>query len=61
MSPTQSEQMMDLLKELALIKELDKQHDAGSRTELEVTEFEARQLRRQAIATEIKTLALPSP
>ncbi|HVR24433.1 MAG TPA: hypothetical protein VMU26_14055 [Candidatus Polarisedimenticolia bacterium] len=60
MSTKPSEQMMDLLKELALLKGLDQKYDAGSRTDLETTEFEGRQSRRREISDQIKELAEPA-
>jgi hypothetical protein len=52
--------MMDLLKELALLKELDQKYGAGSRTDPETTEFEGRQSRRREISDQIKELAEPA-
>ena len=51
----QSETMMSLLKELALLKELDERSEA-SKSEGETAEFEARQNRRQEITEQIKAL-----
>jgi len=51
-----SETMMDLLKELALLKELDSKYETGPRSELEVSEFDKRQNRRREIADQIKAL-----
>ena len=51
----QSETMMSLLKELALLKELDEKSEA-SKSEDEAAEFEARQNRRQEITEQIKAL-----
>ena len=51
-----SETMMDLLKELAVIKQLDEKYESGPRSELEISEFEKRQNRRQEIADRIKAL-----
>lgn len=51
-----SEEMMALLKELSVLKELDKEHDASS----DQTEQEAcrqRQKRQEEIAREIKEVA----
>jgi hypothetical protein len=53
---SQSETMMNLLKELALLKELDEKSDQKSKSEKQGTEFEARQNRRQEIADQIKAL-----
>jgi hypothetical protein len=52
----QSETMMNLLKELALLKELDEKSEAKSKSEKEIREFEARQSRRQEIADQIRAL-----
>ena len=51
----QSETMMSLLKELALLKELDEKSEA-SKSEGEAAEFEVRQTRRQEITEQIKAL-----
>ncbi len=56
----QSERMMDLLHELALIKELDQQYQIGLRSEVEIVEFERRQDRRVEIGGQIKALAEPA-
>jgi len=48
---------MDLLKELASIKELDERYEKGPRSEVETEEFELRQKRRREIGDQIKTLA----
>jgi hypothetical protein len=53
---SQSETMMNLLKELALLKELDEKSDQKSKSEKQRNEFEARQNRRQEIADQIKAL-----
>ncbi len=52
----QSETMMNLLKELALLKELDEKSETKSKSEKEIREFEARQSRRQEIADQIRAL-----
>jgi hypothetical protein len=49
---TQSETMMNLLKELALLKELD----GTSEAEIKAEDSEARQTRRQQITDQIKAL-----
>jgi hypothetical protein len=56
---SKSERMMDLLQELALIKELDQQYEIGLRSEVEIVEFERRQDRRVEIGGQIKALAEP--
>jgi len=53
---SQSETMMNLLKELALLKELDEKSDQKSKSDKQGNEFEARQNRRQEIADQIKAL-----
>ncbi len=53
---SQSETMMNLLKELALLKELDEKSAQKSKSEKQGNEFEARQNRRQEIADQIKAL-----
>jgi hypothetical protein len=52
--------MMDLLKELALLRDLDQKYDEGSRTKREIAEFEERQTRRRQITDQIKALAEPA-
>ena len=59
MSTKRSEQMMDLLKELALLKELDEKHEAGSGSDLEIAELESRKKRRHEISEQIKSLGGP--
>ena len=51
-----SELMMNLLQELAMLKQLDKTYDTGTKVESAAVEFEQRQRRRQEIADQIKTL-----
>ena len=51
-----SEQMMELLKELALLKELDEKHEAGAASSLEPAELEIRNNRRREITDQIKLL-----
>jgi hypothetical protein len=48
--------MMDLLKELALLKQLDETYETGSKAESDTVEFERRQKRRCEIGDQIKTL-----
>jgi hypothetical protein len=57
MSTKPSELMLDLLKELKLIKELDQQYEKGSRSRVEVVEFESRENRRREISDQMKALA----
>jgi hypothetical protein len=49
--------MMDLLKELALLKELDGRHETGS--PVDTTELESRKSQRQEICEQIKVLGGP--
>ena len=56
MSSKPSEQMMDLLQELALLKDLDKDDERGFRSDVQAAEFESRQRRRQEIGDQIKAL-----
>jgi hypothetical protein len=51
-----SELMMNLLQELAMLKQLDKTYDTGTKVESDTVELEQRQRRRQEIADQIKTL-----
>ena len=53
---SKSETMMSLLKELALLKELDEKSGPKSKSGDEVGEFEARQNRRREITDQIKAL-----
>jgi hypothetical protein len=55
MSTESSDLMMDLLKELAMLKELDRNEEAGLASE--ATEHELRKQRRREIADQIKALA----
>jgi hypothetical protein len=57
MSTKPSELMLDLLKELTLIKELDQQYENVPRSGVEVVEFESRQNRRREISHQMKALA----
>ena len=57
MSTKPSELMLDLLKELALIKELDQQYEKGPRSKVAVVEFESRENRRREISDQMKALA----
>jgi hypothetical protein len=52
MSAKSSEEMMDLLKELALLKEMDQRSEAG----IEGVRSEERQRRREEIQHQIKSL-----
>jgi hypothetical protein len=52
----QSEAMMNLLKELAALKELDEKSETQPTSETEASEAAARQNRRKAITNQIKAL-----
>lgn len=57
MSSHESEQVLTLLKELSLLKELDNGSEVGSKTESERDAHRLRQQRLQEITEEIKALA----
>ena len=59
MSLGRSEQMMDLLKELALLKRMDEDQTSGDGADLEIAERESREKRRQEITEQIKSLGGP--
>ena len=59
MSTKPSEQMMDLLKELVLLKELDQRHETGSESGADTAEHESRENRRREIAEQIRALGGP--
>lgn len=59
MSLGPSEQMMDLLKELALLKQLDENQTSGEGSDLEIAERESREKRRREISEQIKSLGGP--
>ena len=52
-----SEEMMGLLKELVLLKDLDDRSGAGLKSGTEADEFRERQKRRSEISEQIKALA----
>jgi hypothetical protein len=56
MSTESSEQMMELLKELALLKQLDEKKERGEISDENITELESRENRRREIADQIKAL-----
>ena len=58
MSTTPSEQMLDLLKELALLKEMEKQEN-GLGSEVDTGDLESRKKRRHEICEQIKALGEP--
>jgi hypothetical protein len=57
MSSQESEQVLTLLKELSLLKELDSGYEAGLKTEAERDAHRVRQQRHQEIGEELKALA----
>jgi hypothetical protein len=57
MSNKPSDAMLDLLKELALLKELDAKHHELPKSDSGTAEVEGRQMRRQEISDQIKALA----
>jgi hypothetical protein len=57
MKSGESEQVLILLKELSLLKELDSGYEAGPKTESEGDAHRRRQQRHQEITEEIKALA----
>jgi hypothetical protein len=56
MSTKPSEQMMDLLKELALLKEMDEKHESGMGSKVHAADLELRKKRRHEICEQIKAL-----
>lgn len=59
MSTEQSQQMMNLLKELAMLKALEEKHETGSGSDVDPAELESRKKRRYEICEQIKTLGGP--
>jgi hypothetical protein len=59
MSTKPSEQMMDLLKELVLLKALDQRHETGSESGADTAEHESRKNRRREIEEQIRALGGP--
>ncbi len=59
MSTESSQQMMDLLKELAMLKELDEKHETGSGSGIDIADLESRKKRRHEICEQIKALGGP--
>ena len=57
MSGHESEQVLILLKELSLLKQLDSEYESGSQTMSDKDAHRLRQRRHREIAEEIKTLA----
>ena len=55
MSTDQSEQMMELLKELAMLKKLDEK-ESGEGSDVDPAELESREARRLEITQQIKAL-----
>lgn len=60
MTANSSEAMMNLLKELALLKTLDVVSESATGSNLETSELALRETRRQEIAEQIKALAEPA-
>jgi hypothetical protein len=59
MSTKNSELMLELLKELAVLKELDEKQQGIPKSGIRNAEFEGRQRRRLEISERIKALAEP--
>jgi hypothetical protein len=59
MSTESSQQMMDLLKELAMLKELDEKRETGSGSDVDTADLESRKKRRHEICEQIKALGGP--
>jgi hypothetical protein len=57
MSTHESEEVLTLLKELSMLKELDSQFESGPKTESECAAHRLRQQRHQEIGEELKALA----
>jgi hypothetical protein len=57
MSSDKSVQVLTLLKEISVLKELDSEYEAGPKTQVERDAHRERQQRHQGIAEEIKALA----
>ena len=57
MSSDKSVQVLTLLKEISVLKELDREYEAGPRNQVERDAHRERQQRHQGIAEEIKALA----
>ena len=57
MSSSESEQVLILLKELSVLKQLDGEYESGSKTESDADAHRQRQQRHHEITEEIKALA----
>ena len=57
MGSDESVQVLTLLKEISVLKELDSEYEAGPKTQFEQDAHRQRQQRHQEIAEEIKALA----
>jgi hypothetical protein len=55
-SSKSSEEMMDLLKELAMLKEMDEKHETAAGSDVDTAELESRKKRRHEICEQIKAL-----
>jgi hypothetical protein len=60
MSGKSSELMMDLLKEMVLLKQLDNDDEKAQKSHSEGNEFDARKIRRREIGEQMKALAEPA-
>jgi hypothetical protein len=60
MSGKSSELMMDLLKEMVLLKQLDNDYEKAQKSGSENHEFAARKIRRREIGEQMKALAEPA-
>jgi hypothetical protein len=57
MGSDKSVQMLTLLKEKSVLKELDSEYEAGAKTQVTRDDHRQRQRRHQGIAEEMKSLA----
>jgi hypothetical protein len=57
MGSDKSVQVLTLLKEISVLKELDSEYQAGPKTQVEQNAHQQREERHQGIAEEIKALA----
>jgi hypothetical protein len=57
MGSDKSVQVLTLLKEISVLKELDSEYETGPKTQVEQNAHQQRQERHQGIAEEIKALA----
>jgi hypothetical protein len=59
-SSKSSEEMMDLLKELAMLKAMDEKHETAAGSDVDSAELESRKRRRHEICEQIKALGGPA-